>query len=72
MRITGVESTDLFQGSTSRPLQVIRVTVEGTEPADDGAPATLRIAGRGADTPAPFGITGQRRVRAAAMTWRSR
>ena len=58
MRITGVESTDLFQGSTSRPLQVIRVTVEGTEPADDGALATLRIAGRGADTPAPFGITG--------------
>jgi len=27
MRITGVESTDLFQGSTSRPLQVIRFPV---------------------------------------------
>jgi alpha-mannosidase len=57
MRITGVESTDLFQGSTSRPLQVIRVTVEGTESAEDGTPATLRIAGPGADTPVPFGIT---------------
>ena len=28
MRITGVESTDLFQGSAVRPLQVVRVTVE--------------------------------------------
>jgi alpha-mannosidase len=58
MRITGVESTDLFQGTTSRPLQVIRVTVEGTRPADANTPATLRIAGTNADTPRPFGITG--------------
>ncbi|WP_300605685.1 glycoside hydrolase family 38 C-terminal domain-containing protein [Trebonia sp.] len=58
MRITGVESTDLFQGTTSRPLQVIRVTVESTRPSETGAPATLRIAGPWADTPAPFGITG--------------
>jgi len=58
MRISGVESTDLFQGTTSRPLQVIRVTVESTEASEAGAPATLRIAGPGADTPAPFGITG--------------
>ncbi len=58
MRITGVESTDLFQGSASHPLQVIRVTVEGTDPADDGTPAALRIAGPSVDTPVPFGITG--------------
>jgi alpha-mannosidase len=57
MRITGVESTDLFQGSVSRPLQVIRVTVEGTETAGNGTPATLRIAGAGTDTPVPFGMT---------------
>jgi alpha-mannosidase len=58
MRISGVESTDLFQGTPSRPLQIIRVTVESTEAGEAGAPATLRIAGPGADTPAPFGITG--------------
>ena len=58
MRISGVESTDLFQGTPSRPLQVIRVTVESTQAREAGAPATLRIAGPGADTPAPFGITG--------------
>ncbi|HEV3379857.1 MAG TPA: glycoside hydrolase family 38 C-terminal domain-containing protein [Trebonia sp.] len=58
MRITRVESTDLFQGSVSRPLQIIRVTVEGTEPADAGVAATLRIAGASVETPVPFGITG--------------
>jgi len=57
MRITGVESTDLFQGSASRPLQVIRVTVEGTDPAEVGTPASLVIAGPSVDTPVPFGIT---------------
>jgi len=58
MRITGVESTDLFQGSISRPLQIIRITVEGTEPSDANAQATLRVIGAGADTPVPFGIKG--------------
>jgi alpha-mannosidase len=58
MRITGVESTDLFQGSASRPLQVIRVTVESTQHDETGAPATLRVAGTGAETPTPFRITG--------------
>ncbi len=58
MRISDVESTDLFQGSASRPLQVVRVTVESTDASEAGAPAALRIAGTGADTPVPFGITG--------------
>jgi alpha-mannosidase len=58
MRITGVESTDLFQGSASRPLQVIRVAVESTQEDEAGAPATLRVAGTGAQTPTPFRITG--------------
>jgi len=57
MRINGVESTDLFQGSASRPLQVVRVTVESTETSETGAQATLRIAGTGIGTPVPFGIT---------------
>jgi len=58
MRISGVESTDLFQGSASRPLQVIRVTIETASATETGTPATLRIAGPGVETPAAFGITG--------------
>jgi alpha-mannosidase len=65
MRIAGVESTDLFTGSDAspgsaqagRPLQVVRVTVETTAPAEAGATARLRVAGAGAETPRPFGIT---------------
>ena len=57
MRITDVESTDLFQGSAVRPLQVIRVTVEPAGHSDAGAPGTLRIEGAGAATPGPFGMT---------------
>jgi alpha-mannosidase len=70
MRITRVESTDLFTGSTSsgtpstggtrptgRPLQVVRVTVEATDRAESGAAALLRVMGAGADTPRPFAIT---------------
>ena len=37
MRITGVESTDLFTGTTQRPLQVIRVTL-----VNDGAAGGVR------------------------------
>jgi alpha-mannosidase len=57
MRITGVESTDLFQGSTGQPLQVIRVTVEPAGDSDAAAPGTLRIEGAGAATPGPFRMT---------------
>ena len=69
MRITGVESTDLFTGSSDssgaagagqsgRPLQVVRVTVEATSAAEAGeAAARLRVMGAGADTLRPFGIT---------------
>ena len=42
----------------SRPLQVIRVAVESTQQDEAGAPATLRVAGTGAQTPTPFRITG--------------
>jgi alpha-mannosidase len=59
MRITGVESTDLFTGSTSsgspgRVLQVVRVTVAATEAAEEGVTTLLRVAGAGAVTPRPF------------------
>jgi hypothetical protein len=57
MRVTGVESTDLFTGSAGRALQVVRVTAEATEAAEEGAGARLRVMGAGASTPLPFGIT---------------
>src|SRR3984957_12514202 len=58
MRITGVESTDLFTGSAgTRALQVVRVTVEATETAEAGAVAALRVMGAGAETPRPFALS---------------
>jgi len=60
MRITGVESTDLFTGSgatSGRALQVVRVTVEATETGEAGAAATLRVMGAGSDTPHPFVVS---------------
>src|ERR1700742_618788 len=60
MRITGVESTDLFTAGTAgagRALQVVRVTVEATEAAKEGVTAHLRVMGARASTPQSFGIT---------------
>src|ERR1700722_10638768 len=59
MRITGVESTDLFTGSgnTGRALQVVRVTVQATEAGEAGTTATLRVMGAGADTPHPSSMS---------------
>ncbi len=57
MRITGVESTDLFTASAGRALQVVRVTVEATGTDEAGAAATLRVMGAGTETPHPFGIS---------------
>jgi alpha-mannosidase len=67
MRIAGVESTDLFTGSAGgagagaaqagRPLQVVRVTVEATDPAEAGLAARLRVMGAGAETHHPFVIS---------------
>ena len=59
MRITGVESTDLFTrsaGNSGLALQVVRVTVEATEAAEEGATALLRVMGARARTPEPFGM----------------
>ena len=57
MRITRVQSTDLFTGSAGRALQVVRVTVEATESAEESVTAHLRVMGAGAGTPELFGIT---------------
>jgi alpha-mannosidase len=57
MRITEVESTDLFTGSTSTPLQVVRVGVAATEPGEVGATVSVRVAGRSVETPAPSSVT---------------
>src|SRR3984885_1877381 len=56
MRITGVESTDLFTGSAARPLQVVRVGVEATEAGEAGAAVSVRVVGRSVETTAPFGM----------------
>jgi len=54
MRITGVESTDLFVGTVQRPLQVIRVTLANDGPA--AASARVSVQGPGVRDPGPFGI----------------
>ena len=54
MRIVSVESTDLFVGTTQRPLQVVRVTLVNEEPGT--ASARLGVRGAGVRDPGPFGI----------------
>jgi hypothetical protein len=59
MRIIGVDSTDLFTADAAGPgraLQVVRVTVEATDAAEEGVTAQLRVMGAGAGTPHPLGI----------------
>ncbi len=61
MRITGVESTDLFTGTAQRPLQIIRVIVENAGPGmvtGPGVPVTVRVDGAGVSTPMPSTVTG--------------
>jgi alpha-mannosidase len=53
MRIAGVASTDLFTGTTQRPLQVVRVTLVNDEPA--AASARIGVQGAGVRDPGPFG-----------------
>jgi alpha-mannosidase len=55
MRIVGVESTDLFVGTSQRPLQVVRVTLENDDPGS--AAATVRVQGPGVRDAGPFRIT---------------
>ena len=57
MRITEVESTDLFTGSTARPLQVVRVGVASTEAGEAGATVSVRLAGASVETTTPSEVT---------------
>jgi alpha-mannosidase len=50
MRITGVISTELFTGSTRRPLQVVQVSL-ASEAADAGRDVSVRVDGAGVTTP---------------------
>ncbi|HUK69889.1 MAG TPA: glycoside hydrolase family 38 C-terminal domain-containing protein [Streptosporangiaceae bacterium] len=57
MRITKVESTELFTGTVERPLQVVRVTLAGDVQAaaadSTGAHVAVRVAGPAVSTPYP-------------------
>src|ERR1700722_1566508 len=57
MRITEVESTDLFTGSAARPLQVVRVAVAATEAGEAGATVSVRAAGPSVGTATPGEVT---------------
>jgi Glycosyl hydrolases family 38 N-terminal domain/Alpha mannosidase middle domain/Glycosyl hydrolases family 38 C-terminal domain len=54
MRIAGVESTDLFVGTSQRQLQVVRVTLENNDPG--AAAATVHVEGPGVRNAGPFRI----------------
>jgi hypothetical protein len=60
MLISGIESTDLFTGPPTRPLQIVRVRVTGIGPGvvDQLQPVTLRVRGRGVDTAEPGVVKG--------------
>src|ERR1700722_11272166 len=57
VRITEVESTDLFTGSAARPLQVVRVAVAATEAGEAGATVSVRLAGGSVETATPAEVT---------------
>src|ERR1700722_10482680 len=56
MRITEVESTDLFTGSAARPLRVVRVGVGATEAGEADATVSVRLAGGSVETATPAGV----------------
>jgi alpha-mannosidase len=60
MRITGVESTDLFAGTATRPLQVVRVHLsnDGADPVSERDEVLVRVDGPAVGTPAAVSITG--------------
>ena len=61
MRITGVDSTDLFGGTAAEPRQIVRVRLVNTGPGmitDRTQAATVQIDGPGVGTPEPAVVTG--------------
>jgi alpha-mannosidase len=61
MRITGVDSTDLFGGTAAEPRQIVRVRLVNAGPGmitDRTQAATVQIDGPGVGTPEPVVVTG--------------
>ena len=60
MRISAIDSTDLFRGSAAQPLQVIRVRLVNVGPGAVSGQDSVRVAidGPGVSTPEPERITG--------------
>jgi alpha-mannosidase len=60
MRISGIESTDLFRGSSALPLQVIRVRLVNAGPGAVSEQDTVLVSidGSAVSTPQPEPITG--------------
>src|ERR1022692_5106882 len=61
MLITEVASTDLFGGTTPRPLQIVRVRLSNDGPGmirDPTALIAVRVQGAGVSTPEPAVLTG--------------
>jgi alpha-mannosidase len=57
MRIADVTSTDLFGGTTARPLAIVRVTLAGDGPQPDGDDQiTVRVEGPAVTTPQPVSV----------------
>jgi alpha-mannosidase len=74
VRISDIESTDLFGGTPVRPLQIIRVTLTGTGDGphqDRDARVTVKVEGPGVSTPVPATIglpdPGARRIAEARV-----
>jgi alpha-mannosidase len=59
MRISGIESTDLFLGSTALPLQVVRVRLvnAGPDAVSEQDTVLVSIDGPGVSTPEPAQVT---------------
>jgi alpha-mannosidase len=58
MRISGVESTDLFVGTAARPLQVVRVHLSNTGPDAASDTVLVEVHGPVVSTPVPARVSG--------------
>jgi hypothetical protein len=58
MRISDVTSTDLFGGTVTRPLAIVRVTVVHEGPGEAGGPVAVRVEGPAVTTPQPAIVAG--------------
>ena len=60
MRISGVDSTDLFRGNAARPLQIVRVRLvnDGPGAVSGSETALVTLDGPAVSTPEPARVTG--------------